>query len=195
MSKFEKFKAATLNRKDILKAPYNPRRIQGGARKRLQANLETVGLLGPVVVNSTTNHLVSGHQRLAILDALEGREDYSLDVALVSLTLEQEKAQNVFFNNHTAQGQFDTAALAALVRGDQLDAAAMGFHSTAALDALLPPVDMPDLAPPAPTNAPLYQTVVFKDREDREAFLQALGLDADERYVAAGRLRTLLRRE
>lgn len=73
-----------------------------------------------------TGNLVSGHKRLEILDALEKSQDYSLTVAKVRLTLEEEKAQNSFFNSTTAQGAFDFDKLLDLFR-DGMDPFDAGF--------------------------------------------------------------------
>lgn len=77
-------------------------------------------------MNRRTGNLVSGHQRLACLDALEGAADYHLDVAVVELTDKQEREQNIFFNNPGAQGAWDVQALGALL-GEGLEIDATGF--------------------------------------------------------------------
>jgi hypothetical protein len=100
--------------------------IDSYARKKLEANLKKVGLLDTLVVNRRTGHMVSGHQRLACLDALEGKADYFLDVAVVDLTAKQEREQNVFFNNPSAQGTWDVHALGALLK-EGLEIEATGF--------------------------------------------------------------------
>jgi len=104
-----------VSRADLKQAPYNPRAIDMHARKKLEANIRKVGLVEPLVVNRRTMHLVSGHQRLAALDAIEGSPDYALDVAMVDLTEKQEKAQNVFMNNPASQGLFEAASLESLL--------------------------------------------------------------------------------
>jgi hypothetical protein len=125
-SKYQKFKVERWHRAQIKGAPYNPRVIDSYARKKLEANLKKVGLLDTLVVNRRTGNLVSGHQRLACLDALEGAADYHLDVAVVELTEKQERQQNIFFNNPGAQGAWDVQALGALL-GEGLEIEATGF--------------------------------------------------------------------
>src|SRR5574343_453750 len=79
-------------RKDIRGADYNPRVIDDTARERLMENVRRRGLMGPaLIVNGRTGTLVSGHQRLGVLDTLEGRDDYMIDVTVVSLTDEEER--------------------------------------------------------------------------------------------------------
>lgn len=96
-----------MNRAEILEAPYNPRFIDESAKRKLRDNLKKIGLLCPLVVNERTKHLVSGHQRIAIIDALEHRKDYELDVALVNLTDKEEREQVVALNNPYLRGTFD----------------------------------------------------------------------------------------
>ena len=106
-SKYQKFEAQEIHRAQIQNAPYNPRRIKDAARAKIKKNLKTVGLLSTLVWNKRSGNLVSGHQRLSQLDALEGTEDYTLTVAVVDLDDKTEKEQNIFFNSTTAQGYFD----------------------------------------------------------------------------------------
>lgn len=101
-----------MHRRDLKGVPYNPRTISADARKRLKENLKEVGLLGPVMFNDTTGNVFGGHQRLALLDILEGSDDYWLDVAVSRLSPKREREQCVFLNNPGAQGDWDLKALA-----------------------------------------------------------------------------------
>lgn len=116
LSRFQSFTIQRLTRDQLTGAPYNPRRISEVAKKRLKQNLEQVGLVEALVWNRRTGHLVSGHRRLSLLDALEGSHNYALDVAVVDLDLKTEKAQNVFLNNPHAQGTFDPDAMVELLK-------------------------------------------------------------------------------
>jgi hypothetical protein len=119
---FEKFVIVTLKRSDIRAAEYNPRTITPEALKLLRANIKRVGLLDPIIVNKTTMNVVSGHQRLACLDVLNGKkEDYEITVSLVELTEQQEKEQNIFLNNPFAQGEFDQIKLPDLLKEINID--------------------------------------------------------------------------
>lgn len=71
--------------------------------------------MGGIVVNRTTMNLVSGHQRLAQLDALEKSQDYSIRVEMVELSQKEEIEQNLFLNNRAVQGEFDNDMLAELI--------------------------------------------------------------------------------
>ena len=125
LSQFQKFTMTRWPRAELKNAPYNPRTLTTQARKLLTKNLKTVGLLAPIVVNSTTSHILAGHQKLAILDVLEGTKAYALDVSVVKLPPKREREQNVFMNNPAAMGAWDLAALGKLL--PDLDVEATGF--------------------------------------------------------------------
>ncbi len=136
ISKYQKFTVSRVWRSEIKLAHYNPRKISEESKKRLKKNIKSeAGLIETPVVNKLTMNLVSGHQRLNIMDELEKypKKDYQLDVAFVEMTEEQEKKQNVFMNSKNAQGEFDNEMLAELMQGyeaedfglSELDAALM----------------------------------------------------------------------
>lgn len=102
-------------RNEIRNAPYNPRVISDSAAKKLRKNIKDVGLLGGIVVNKRSMNLIAGHQRLAAMDALEKRDDYLLEAVMVDMTDAEEKRQNAFMNNLSAQGDWDAALLRDLV--------------------------------------------------------------------------------
>lgn len=110
-------KSITIKRSQIILAGYNPRTISQSAKSLLKKNLESAGLMGGIVWNKTTGHLVSGHQRISILDrSYKYKEDtndndYDIEVVEVELSEEEEKAQNIFLNNPNGQGMFDTDKL------------------------------------------------------------------------------------
>lgn len=111
LTQYEKYTIVLMKRSDIKFASYNPRKLDPEQRKRLMGNLKKRGLMEPPIFNSGTGNLVGGHQRLKILDDLHGGRDYTLHVAVVTLTEEEEKAQNIFLNNPAAQGYYDMPAL------------------------------------------------------------------------------------
>lgn len=106
LNPYQKFEVRNIHRGQLQNAPYNPRKIKDSNRAKLKANLKKNGLLDTLVWNEVTGNLVSGHQRLSILDELTGHDDYFLTVAVVQLTEKEEKEQNLFFNNKNAQGEF-----------------------------------------------------------------------------------------
>ena len=66
--------------------------------------------------NQRTGRLVAGHQRLVILDALEGSDDYLLDVDVVDVDDKQEREMNIAHNNQAAAGEFDLEKLTAMFK-------------------------------------------------------------------------------
>jgi hypothetical protein len=112
---------ALIKRSEIKMADYNPRRITPEARHKLEENLEKCGLMGGIVWNLTTGNLVSGHQRIAIMDkrnkykADDPKTDYDVWVTKVEMGEKEEKEQNVFLNNQSAMGFFDDEKLKSLM--------------------------------------------------------------------------------
>lgn len=102
-----------IKRSQINLAGYNPRKISPEAKRKLKENLSKMGLMGGLVWNKRTGNLVSGHQRLSILDidknydAKTFENDYDVFVTCVDLSDKDEKTQNIFFNNQSAMGFFD----------------------------------------------------------------------------------------
>ena len=92
-------------------------------------------------MNERTMRLISGHQRLAILDSLERRDDYDLNVALVDLDEETERKQNIFHNNENAQGTYDMPRLEKLF-GDGISFEKAGFELID-LQVMLPQYEKP----------------------------------------------------
>ena len=124
----QKFVIDRIERTQIQNAPYNPRQIDDHARKKLKENLRTVGLLEPIIWNKRTGNIVSGHQRMSILDDLSKVGDkYVLDVAVADLSEKDEKQQNIFMNNTSAQGTYVDDGLAKLIIGDGIDYKKAGF--------------------------------------------------------------------
>lgn len=96
---------------DLTPAGYNPRTIGKKALKGLQASLREFGLVQPVVWNKRTGTVVGGHQRLK---ALAAAGETHVDVVVVDLPLEREKALNLALNSEGIQGDWTTEALAML---------------------------------------------------------------------------------
>jgi len=124
----QKFRVERIHRRQIKNAPYNPRQIGDYEHKNLKGNLKEKGLLEPLVWNKRTGNLVSGHQRLSILDGMSKTgDDYLIDIAVVDLSDKDEKEQNVFFNNPGAQGTFVPEAIGRMIAEDDLDYRRLGF--------------------------------------------------------------------
>jgi len=127
LTNVQKFIVERVDRKAIKNAPYNPRQIDDHARKKLNENLKKKGLLSPLVWNKRTGNLVSGHQRLSIIDAIEGSDDYEMDLSVVDLSSKDEKEQNIFFNNQSAMGTWDVDALGTMITEEDIDYKKAGF--------------------------------------------------------------------
>jgi len=110
-NKLESFTAETVNRRDIRGADYNPRKISEAAKKKLRKKMREWGAVQPIVVNRRTMTIVGGHQRIDAMDSILRKDDYELTVAMIDVDEKQEAAINVFLNNPSAQGEWDTFAL------------------------------------------------------------------------------------
>nr|DAX99481.1 MAG TPA: ParB protein [Caudoviricetes sp.] len=129
MAKYQKFEVEIIHRSKIKNAPYNPRFIDDDARKRLKKGLKTYGLVSTLVWNKRTGNLVSGHQRLSIMDELENSDDYELSVSVVDIDLKEEMELNVQMNNASMMGDFDIDGLA-MMADEGADINAMGFSDS-----------------------------------------------------------------
>lgn len=134
---------------DLHPAPYNPRKpLKPGSPgyRRLERSLREFDLVQPLVWNRTTGHVVSGHQRLEILKQQGAAE---VDVVVVELPLEQEKALNIALNNQLIGSDWDAGKLIDVVRelqaADDLDVTLTGFDEDALQNLLFDPVE--ELAP------------------------------------------------
>lgn len=110
-NRLEKWTPVKVNRKHIHGADYNPRKINKEAAKKLRKELNEIGLLAPIVVNSRTMNIVSGHQRIDAMDTLLRRDDYEITVAMVELDEEAEVKANILMNNPSVMGEWDNEKL------------------------------------------------------------------------------------
>jgi hypothetical protein len=117
----------TLNRKVIKKAGYNPRKITSEEQERLQYSLEEFGLCEPLIYNERTNHLVSGHQRIALLDKDKGTKDYEIGMSVIDVDLATEKRLNVWLNQSASQGSFDNNKLNDMIKELEISFDELGF--------------------------------------------------------------------
>ena len=148
--KVKQAQSITIQRSQINFASYNPRRLSDTAKKKLKANLKRIGLAGGIVWNETTGNLVSGHQRLSIIDEIEKynpdthENDYPIRVEVLQLSDKEEKEQNIFFNSTTAQWEFDNDLLAALIPEIDYDLAGLDEADINVLIADVPVFDVAD---------------------------------------------------
>ena len=118
LSKYIKSESMELNRSAIHFADYNPRKLSDESRKILKRGIKKFGLVGGIVVNKRTGlTVVSGHQRLSVMDELQKfpDNDYRIRVDVIDVDEKQEKELNILMNNPNAQGSWDYDALARLV--------------------------------------------------------------------------------
>lgn len=205
-----------LDRKAIKLHPMNPRTIDVHARKRLRESLVRDGLVETLVVNLTTMHLLSGHQRLSLLDEEAGGEDYSLDVAVVRVDEQREREILIRMNSMSLTGMYDFAGLDALIKDAAfpLDKGGLGFDEID-LQTLFPEQTgglfdaTDDKAEPsieqlkeikkarrqknkADDSAEYWVAFVGRDAAHVERFLKALQLDTTQRFHDLTRLADLL---
>ena len=118
LSKYIKSESVELNRSAIRFADYNPRKLSDESRKALKRGIKKFGLVGGIVVNKRTGlTVVSGHQRLSVMDELQKfpDNDYRIRVDVIDVDEQQEKELNILMNNPNAQGTWDFDALARIV--------------------------------------------------------------------------------
>lgn len=212
VSKYQKFETATINRGQIKNAEYNPRKISDSAKKKLKDNIKRVGLLDTIVVNKNTMNIVSGHQRISILDSLERKKDYNLTVAMIDLSEKEEKEQNIFFNNTKVQGEFDTDILASMLSDIDFECAGLDINDVGILGV---EVDLPSIEEPSEAdkevmklNNEIYDNkremrkavmnhsqtkneesvdtfvvLTFSNQSNKEVFLQRFGFRPQEKYI------------
>ena len=99
---------------DLRPASYNPRKdLKPGDKEyeKLKKSITEFGYIEPVIWNERTRTVVGGHQRLKVLIDL-GYEE--IDVVIVDLSVEQEKALNVALNK--ISGEWDNALLGDLLK-------------------------------------------------------------------------------
>ena len=107
LSKYIKSDSVELNRSAIHFANYNPRKLSDESRKTLKRGIKKFGLVGGIVVNKRTGlTVVSGHQRLSVMDELQKfpDNDYRIRVDVIDVDEKQEKELNILMNNPNAQG-------------------------------------------------------------------------------------------
>lgn len=128
---------------ELKPAPYNPRlELKPGdkAWEKLERSLDEFELVQPIVWNKKTGHIVSGHQRLAVL---KHRGETEVDCVVVDFSLEKEKALNVTLNNANVGSDWDAAKLVDLVSELQslpeFDATLTGFDDQQLSDLILAP--------------------------------------------------------
>ena len=114
-------KVVKISRSQVVEDDINPRHISDANAKRLKDSIKKNGLVGHLVWNKHTGHIVGGHQRLSAIDSLVRKKDYELEVLEVNLPEKEEVRLNVVLNNQDNQGYFDFGMLQRLSEEFDLD--------------------------------------------------------------------------
>ena len=110
---------------DMNRAAYNPRvdlRPEDEEYQAIERSLKRHGLVQPIVWNRRTNTVVSGHQRLTVLEA---QGETEVTVSVVDLDDNREKALNIALNKIT--GEWDDDKLSVILNELGEEATDTGF--------------------------------------------------------------------
>lgn len=121
-NKYFTSKSVELKRSQIRLHSQNPRVISAENRKALKRGINKFGMVGGIVVNKRTGYtLVSGHQRLSVMDELQKysaetkENDYPIRVDLIDVEGKEEKELLILLNNPSAQGEWNYDTLRELI--------------------------------------------------------------------------------
>lgn len=122
-SKYFNSEIVELNRSQIKFADYNPRTITDEGKKALKRSVKRYGVIGNnILVNKRTGYtIVSGHQKVAILDSQNKynpatkENDYILRIELIDVDEKEEKTINILLNNQNVGGEWDYNRLREIV--------------------------------------------------------------------------------
>lgn len=129
---------------EIKAAAYNPRKkLKAGdpEYEKLKKAIKEFDLVEPLIWNKQTGNLVGGHQRLTVLKDLGYKE---VDVSIVDLDLQKEKALNIALNK--ISGEWDVPLLKDILQEIDtgfFDVEVTGFDA-AELESLMTQVHLPD---------------------------------------------------
>lgn len=161
---------------DMNRAAYNPRvdlQPEDEEYQAIERSLKRHGLVQPIVWNRRTNTVVSGHQRLTVLEA---QGETEVTVSVVDLDDIQEKELNVALNKIT--GEWDDDKLSVILNELGEEATDTGFT--------LPEIDLL-----RDELKSYFDDVTAPDEEEpteepEESFLLSLTFDAaDEKPLKA----------
>jgi len=201
---FDNYTIATMQRRELVAADYNPRIINEQEKKRLRGVLKKHKMVMPPVWNRRTGRVVGGHQRLEALDVLNGGADFALQVAVIDVDETTEKEINVALNNPQAQGDWDIGKLESLLSDKTIDLTGAGFDAADVYQlfgdapAAVQDDQLEELAERMRTlretyrlnrgrdvdgskSDDFYLVLVFVSPKERMEFLQAMGFE-DNRY-------------
>lgn len=215
ISKYQNFDIITIKRNEIKNAPYNPRVIEESARKRLKKGLKRFGLVELLVWNKRTGNLVSGHQRLSIMDELEKSKDYDLTVSAIDIDEKSEMELNIQMNNTSMMGDYDLDMLGDMIN-DGIDVNSLGF-SESDIDIMFGDSDLVEMFVDSSeasetkeklkeikkdrtklneqakkdNDASYYFIVVCESSDEREELFNKMGVPFSEEFVNSDMLKRL----
>lgn len=219
-SKFQAYDTETISRDMIKNAPYNPRIMDEGAKKRLRKNIAKHGLVAALTWNKRTGNLVGGHQRLEQLDALEKSKNYDLTVCVVDVDEREEAALNVQLNNPSMQGEWDLDKLANMTeefdldlsddlgftesdidfmfegddRFSQLFETKEGENMRGDLEAVKEARKKSVENLKERNNINWYTVIVFENQQERENFMKEISIPVHEQYITEDQVRRIAKK-
>ncbi|OJG57088.1 hypothetical protein RV08_GL002243 [Enterococcus mundtii] len=131
---------------DLKPADYNPRvKLEPGMDEyeKLKQSILEFGFVDPPIFNKRTGNLVGGHQRVAVAKDLGLCEE--IEVSVVYLSLEKEKALNVALNK--ISGQWDEEKLASLLQTLNNDEILLTGFDENEVSELLNEIEIPNFEP------------------------------------------------
>lgn len=212
-NELERFTVETINRRELKKSEYNPRKISDENRERLREIIQRNGLVAPIVVNKRNMHIVSGHQRVGVMDEINNGKDYEMQVAFIDVDEKKEKEINVALNNENAMGYFDYEKLTEIFKMPDIDVKAAGFSVADVYKVLGRPAELMnedeivELADKYRSQEDrkdkkkstkkedeydFYCILLFESNAAREAFFKKIGRE-ENKYVDVSELETCLK--
>lgn len=156
--KFEKMKLSELH-----PAEYNPRvELKSGMEEyeKLRQSILEFGFVDPPIFNKRTGNLVGGHQRVSVAKDLGIGE---IEVSIVDLPIEKEKALNITLNK--ISGQWDEDKLVELLEELNTDELPLTGFNQEELDELLADMNKfettADRVKANPANTSLFDSFLF----------------------------------
>ena len=198
---FQKGEIVKIQRSSIVDDDINPRTISDENFRRLKASIEKNGLVGHLVWNKATGHVVGGHQRLAALDSLMRTRKYELDVLMVEMPLKDEVRLNVALNQQDAQGEFDFFKISELADSFGLDLSEDFQFSPEMIEINFPEFSVtPDgteqaIEPPRTASAEDIEKIKERKKANRESYKEFRDEFGDSGSEAKGILTVVFDRE
>ncbi|HBD0694790.1 DNA methyltransferase [Enterococcus faecalis] len=144
-------------------ADYNPRiELKPGMEEyeKLKQSIQEFGFVDPPIFNKRTGNLVGGHQRVSVAKDLGIGE---IEVSIVDLPIEKEKALNIALNK--ISGQWDEDKLVELLNELNTDELSLTGFNQEELDDLLSDLDeietLADKVKANPLNSNLFDSFLF----------------------------------